>query len=197
MIAAVVLAAGDSARMGRPKALLEWEGGTFLEAVCRRLREAGVWDAAVVLGRDAETVLNGWRRGNERVVVNPRPDEGMISSVRLGLKALDASPAVGAALICLADMPAVRVETIRFLCDEWRRNRGFMLVPRFKGKRGHPLVLDARYWHETSLAPDDQGLHWVTHRHPGTLIDVDVDDPGVVSDADTPEDYGKLVASIK
>jgi len=67
-----------------------------------------------------------------------------------------------------------------------------MVVPRFAGKRGHPLILDHRYFSETLLAPSDLGLHWVTTRHSAEMSDVDVDDPAVVRDIDTPEDYQSI-----
>jgi molybdenum cofactor cytidylyltransferase len=188
VIAAVVLAAGNSERMGRPKALLEVEGETFLGRICRRLREAGVKDIVVALGRDAESVLEGWPRANEKVVVNPRPEDGMISSLKPALKALP--PSAGAALVCLADAPLVAPQTYARLIAEWRRAQGFLVVPRHNGKRGHPLVLDQRFWPQ---APNDLGLHWVTHGNAAWMRDVDVEDPGVVKDFDTPDEYRRLV----
>lgn len=193
MIGAVVLAAGNSERMGRPKALLEVEGETFLGRICRRLREAGVYDVVVALGKDAGQILQGWPRGNEKVVVNPRPEDGQISSLKLALKALPVNPEPGAAMVCLVDAPLVASETYARLGAEWRGAQGHLVVPRFNGKRGHPLVVDQRFWHQVQLAPLDLGLHWVTHRNAEWMRDVDVDDAGVVRDMDTPDDYEKFV----
>ncbi|HRY30020.1 MAG TPA: nucleotidyltransferase family protein [Elusimicrobiota bacterium] len=194
LVGAVILAAGHSERMGRPKALLEWEGDTFLGTIGRRLRRAGVSEVSVVLGRDAETILKGWRRANERVLINRRPEDGQISSLKLALRELAVDPAPEAVLVCLADTPLVRVETYARLISAWAGSQGCLVVPRFNGKRGHPLVLDHRFWHETQLAPLEQGLHWVTHRHPESLRDVDVDDGGVTADIDTPGDYQKALS---
>jgi molybdenum cofactor cytidylyltransferase len=193
VLSAVVLAAGNSERMGRPKALLEIDGETFLARICRRLREAGMSDVVVVLGRDAAEIQSGWNRGNERIVLNHRPQDGQISSLNLALESFLPGLWPDAVFVCLVDSPLVRAETYRRLAAEWRQRQGQMVVPRYQGKRGHPLVLDHRFWHECRLAPLDQGLHWVTHRHRPEMVDVDVDDPGVVRDADTPDDYERLI----
>lgn len=197
MLSAIVLAAGDSSRMGRPKALLEWRGLPFLEHVCLALRRAGVEDRVVVLGRDSREILAAWRPAGEKVAVNLKPEGGQLSSLRVGL--LDASPLAEGFMVCLADQPTVAAETYRKVIDLWSGAKEAIVIPRtFRAsdsrlKRGHPIILPASAKTLCFEAPLDKGLHWVTHHTSMRVADLEVKDPGVIRDFDTPEDYEALV----
>lgn len=210
MIGAVVLAAGDSSRMGRPKAALLWRGLPFIEHVCAALRAAGVHERVVVLGRDAGAVRAAWTPEGERTVLNPRPEEGQLSSLRAGLAALDAG--CEAFLVCLADQPTIEPATYKAVIDRWRAAGDSIIIPRVRRpaallpdpanppapgeplfyKRGHPIIIPAAFRGLCSEGPLDKGLHWVTH-HPSAKVEsLDVADPGIIMDFDTPEDYAAL-----
>lgn len=201
MLSAIVLAAGDSSRMGRPKALLEWRGKPFIEHVCGALRAAGVRDRVVVLGRAAGEILAAWKPGGEKIVVNPRPELGQLSSLRAGLAETDVS--AEGCLVCLADQPTVKAGTYRRIMEFWSLDRGALVIPRVlratdsRLKRGHPIVIPAVHRHLCFEGPLEEGLHWVTHHPSVVTADLDVDDQEIIRDFDTPEDYAALLAPGK
>ena len=183
--------------MGRPKALLQWRGRTFLEHVCDALRRAGVEDRVVVLGKTSHEVLAGWVPVGEKVTVNPKPEHGQLSSLRAGL--LEASETAEAYMVCLADQPTILPDTYKKIIDCWLLNKSTLVIPRTfraadsKLKRGHPIIVPAAHRALCFEGPLEKGLHWVT-AHPAVKItDLEVKDPEIIRDFDTPEDYEALV----
>lgn len=197
MLSAIILAAGESARMGKPKALLQWRGQPFLEHVCDSLRRAGVEDRVVVLGRSSHEILAGWVPAGEKVAVNPHPEHGQLSSLRAGLA--DASEFSEGYMVCLADQPTIDPETYKQLIACWLSNKDSIVIPRvFRAsdsrlKRGHPIILPAACRALCFEGPLEKGLHWVTHHPAAKILDLEVKDPGVILDFDTPEEYEALV----
>jgi CTP:molybdopterin cytidylyltransferase MocA len=188
MIGAVVLAAGRSARMGHPKALLPYGGSTFLGCVLGLLETAGVEAVRIVTGPDdkglraAAPTLPG-----EAWVENPAPDDGMLSSVRLGVCALPAG--TEAFFLWPVDHPLVRAATVSALLSAWRTHRPPVVVPRHRGRRGHPVLFDASTIPEILSAPDDAGARHVVAAHADDRIELEVADAGILADIDTPEAY--------
>ncbi|MFH1620048.1 MAG: nucleotidyltransferase family protein, partial [bacterium] len=158
-------------------------------------RAAGISDITVVLGRHAEAVKMGWKIKGERIVLNPEPEKGQISSLRAGLKRLP--PDADAMFLCLADQPLVSPSTCERLLECWRVNPGNIIIPGYKGKRGHPIILPKQVWELCFSGPDDLGLHWVTHHSSVKVTDMDVNDPGTVRDVDTPEDYERVRDEVR
>jgi len=196
MLSAVILAAGESSRMGRPKALLEWRGLPFIEHVCDALRSAGVEDRVAVLGRAEKEILAAWQPSGEKIAVNPRPEDGQLSSLRAGLEAAD--PSAEGFLVCLADQPTIAPATYRAVIDRWRAEKGSIIIPRtFRAsdsrmKRGHPIIIPSAHRRLCFEGPLDKGLHWVTHHPSVKIADLDLDDAEIIRDFDTPEDYAGL-----
>ncbi|MEW5905519.1 MAG: nucleotidyltransferase family protein [Elusimicrobiota bacterium] len=196
MISAIVLAAGESSRMGRPKALLEWRGLPFIEHVCAALRGAGVEERVVVLGRASAEILSGWTPSGEKTAVNPRPEDGQLSSLRVGLEAAD--PDAEAFMVCLADQPTIAPASYRAVIAAWRERPDRIVIPRtFRAadarmKRGHPIIIPAAHRRLCFEGPLDKGLHWVTHHPSVKIADLDLDDKEIIRDFDTPEDYDGL-----
>jgi len=196
MLSAVILAAGESSRMGRPKALLEWRGLPFIEHVCDALRSAGVEDRVAVLGRAEKEILAAWQPSGEKIAVNPRPEDGQLSSLRAGLEAAD--PSAEAFLVCLADQPTIAPATYRAVIDRCRAEKGSIIIPRtFRAsdsrmKRGHPIIIPSAHRRLCFEGPLDKGLHWVTHHPSVKIADLDLDDAEIIRDFDTPEDYAGL-----
>jgi len=196
MLSAIILAAGGSSRMGRPKALLQWRGQPFLEHVCDALRRAGVEDRVVVLGRDSREILAGWVPAGEKVAVNPNPERGQLSSLRTGLA--EVSEFSEGFMVCLSDQPTVDPETYKKIIACWLSNKESIVIPRvFRAsdsrlKRGHPIIIPAAHKALCFEGPQDKGLHWVTHHPAVKITDLEVKDPGIIRDFDTPEDYGAL-----
>ncbi|MHB0994845.1 MAG: nucleotidyltransferase family protein [Elusimicrobiales bacterium] len=197
MISAIVLAAGGSERMGRPKALLQWRGRPFLEHVCDALRRAGVEDRVVVLGSASKEILAAWTPAGEKVAVNLHPEHGQLSSLRAGLK--DAAGAADGYMVCLADQPTIPVDTYKEIIEFWSNNKASIVIPRtFRAadasmKRGHPIIIPAVHRALFYEAPPEKGLHWVTHHSSVHVADLEVKDPEIIRDFDTPEEYEALV----
>jgi molybdenum cofactor cytidylyltransferase len=196
MLTAIILAAGDSSRMDRPKALLQWKGKPFLEHVCDALRRAGVDDRVVVLGRASHEILASWVPAGEKVTVNANPEHGQLSSLRTGLA--EASESAEGFMVCLADQPTIDPETYKRVIDCWRLNKDSIVIPRtFRAadsrlKRGHPIIIPAANKALCFEGPLDKGLHWVTHHPSVKITDLEVKDPEIIRDFDTPEDYEAL-----
>jgi molybdenum cofactor cytidylyltransferase len=193
MTAAILLAAGESTRMGRPKALLPWRDGTLIEYQVRELRGAGVDDVVVVLGHAAEEV-RPHVPPEARVVVNEAYREGRAPSLRAGAAALadDADPVV----VVNVDQPRPR-ELLRALVAAHRDEGAAITVPAWQGKRGHPIVLSAALLPELREASDEaKGLRGVTSAHEGALLEVDLGSELVRLDINTPEEYERALSAF-
>ena len=199
MIPAIVLAAGASMRMGRPKALLPiGRGGeTFLSRITHTLQEAGIEEIIVVLGSDAEAVradMPPSARG--RLIENSRPDQGQLSSLLVGLRAAD-RPGVRAALVTLVDVPLVSADTIQRVLRAYRERKGALIVrPVREGRHGHPTIFDRAVFHELRQADSAVGARSVVHAHQADLVDVPVPDEGAFIDIDTPDAYARHIGEM-
>ena len=196
MLSAIILAAGESARMGRPKALLQWKNRPFIEHVCSALRAAGVEDRVAVLGRASGEILKAWTPAGEKVAVNLKPENGQLSSLRAGLEYAAAD--CEAFMVCLADQPTVDPETYKKLIAFWAYNKNSIIIPRTlraedpRLKRGHPIIIPAEFRRLCYEGPLEKGLHWVTHHPSVKIADLEVADKEIIRDFDTPEDYRTL-----
>lgn len=197
MIPAVILSAGASSRMGRPKALLDLAGEPFLSRIARTLRLGGVADVVVVTGpHDAE--IRAWidsvadRIGPLRVAYNPVHESGQLTSLLAGLATVD-HPGVLAMLVTLVDLPLVRPATVTALLAAWRATRAPVVRPRFGERHGHPVVFDRVVFDALRHARLDQGARSVVHTLGAAVLDVPTDDEGVCLDVDTPEDYARAI----
>lgn len=195
-IPAIVLAAGLSARMGgRFKPLLPVGGRPMIARAVGCLREAPeVGVVIVVTGHRADAVREA-AGGNGVVFVHNAFYEtgGMVSSAQAGVRALPGG--FDGFLLSLGDQPAVRAGTISRLIGAWRTSAATIAVPAYHGKRGHPVVLSARCAADVLNLNDDQTLKAVVERYKEQTVEVDVEDSGVVTDVDTPEDYERLLKS--
>ncbi|MCX7002267.1 MAG: nucleotidyltransferase family protein [bacterium] len=192
-VCALVLAAGFSTRMGRPKALLDWHGAPFLAQICRTLTAAGMSRIIVVTNatNDKECRLQANPADAGVVwVINPRPEDGMLSSIRCGLGALGGTRAQ--VLLCLVDHPGVQAATYRTLAAH--AAAGTIVVPTHAGRRGHPTVFGADFIDELRHGACPDGARSVVRAHPDALREIVVDDPLVLADIDTPADYAAATA---
>jgi molybdenum cofactor cytidylyltransferase len=198
MIPGVVLAAGESSRMGRPKALLAAasHGESFLDRMTRILHEGGVEEIIVVIGREADVIrreLPAIPR-QLRVVHNPHYAQGQLSSLLAGLDAAD-KPGVRAVLVTPVDLPLLSSGTVRAVLDAYRDSKGKALVvrPEMRGRHGHPVVFDRALFGELRRADPQAGARIVVHAHSADVLNVHVDDEGAFIDIDTPDDYNRYV----
>ena len=188
MISGILLAAGESRRMGSPKALLPYQGQTFLERICTAFFDAGVEELVVVLGAWEDKLRPALpRHPSLRTVVNPHYTQGQLSSLVCGLGAL--SPDSEAAVVNLVDHPLIRTETIAALVASFRTDPLPIIIAAHQGKRGHPVLFSRQVYAELLAAPLDKGAKTVVRKDPARVRHVPLDDPGIVADIDTPQDY--------
>jgi molybdenum cofactor cytidylyltransferase len=185
VIGAVVLAAGGSTRMGRDKAMLRAgpDGATFLEAIRKTLRAAGIGVLRVV-------VAPGRECADRHDVVNPDPAAGMLSSIHCGLRALPGE--LDGVIVWPVDHPLVSTATVVRLIDAFRESGAPVVVPSHLGRRGHPVLFAARVLPELMAADPSLGARSVVHAH-DDRVELPVDDSGVLSDIDTPADFERHV----
>jgi molybdenum cofactor cytidylyltransferase len=191
MISAIVLAAGESRRMGQTKQLLEWRGKTILQGVLNNILGSRVEELILVLGHEADRILKVVDTGGVKVVVNENYREGMIASLRHGLEAL--SEESEAFFIVLADQPGVGPGIFNRMVDEFRRirPRKNILLPTFLGRRGHPALFSVKYRQEAFRLKGDVGFRQVLLEHPEDILTVEIDTDSILQDIDTPDDYRK------
>ena len=184
---AILLAGGESARMGAPKPLLDWGGRTLVEYQVEQLREAGADQVIVVLGHRADEVLPHVHRAGAQAIINELYAGGRASSVRVAAGALPED--VAAIVVLNVDQPRPAWVTSRLL-EEHSRAGAPVTVPTFEGKRGHPIVFDGRLAAELrAVSEATQGMRAVLLAHDGEILEVPFDSPVVVLDMNVPEEY--------
>jgi molybdenum cofactor cytidylyltransferase len=187
MISAILLAAGESRRMGRPKQLLEWQGKPLLLHVLENLIRSSADEIILVLGREAKKIRKSLPEFPIKIVVNPNYQTGMASSLRQGLLAMN--PGSEAFLLCLADQPGIGPDLIRgFRQAEPRRG---IVRPVYRGVPGHPVLIGARYLPEALQLIGDAGARRILINHPEDILEIEVEQEAVLMDMDTPEEYRK------
>jgi molybdenum cofactor cytidylyltransferase len=194
MIWAVVLAAGESKRMGEPKALLPFGEKTMIEEVLDRVTAAKVDGVLVVLGSNWEKIaaqINGYRI---KVSLNPHFRRGMLSSVVWGFQALPAK--VEAGLFVLADQPRIPVWVINRILAAYRTESRGIVIPTFKGERGHPVLIDRKYRDEVNTLDPEVGLRSLVYGHPEDVWEVEVRASAVLRDIDSRADYRREAKRI-
>src|SRR4029077_1174569 len=139
MLAAVILSAGASSRMGRPKALLPYREGTFLEHLIQVTRHPRIGVTRVVLGAGAEVIRTIAKLDPSVVVINPEWERGQLSSVNAGLRSLVGVDADGIVL-CPVDHPLVSARLVSELVERFYENNKAIVVPTYGGRRGHPVI---------------------------------------------------------
>lgn len=184
-VAAIVLAAGASVRMGSPKPLVQWRGRAFVRHVIDALQGAGCDPIVVVEGAHA---LPDDAIAPARRVVHPGWAHGPLSSLQAGLRVLDD----GAVLLATVDRPHVAATTIAALLAAHADDRDAVVQPLFAGRRGHPLVLPASLRAPVLAAAPNDNLRAVLEAAHARRREVAVDDPAVLDNIDSPADLARL-----
>ncbi|HVO93245.1 MAG TPA: nucleotidyltransferase family protein [Terriglobales bacterium] len=193
MIIAVVLAAGESSRMGRPKALLPIDGQTFIERIVAALQQTAVARVVVVLGHNAEEMKRRIEHLPVEIVVNPDYKLGQLSSLQAALRHLQTDATCDAMLVHLVDHPYIDPALVERMIQRFYQARKPIVVPRWRGKRGHPVIFSRALFDELLAAPMDQGAKAVVNAHRGETLEIDSEDEGITLDIDTPELYRQHV----
>lgn len=191
-ITAIILTAGYSSRMGLFKPLLRIGDKTAIECVIRSLADTGVDQITAVVGYKKELLRQLLIDKRVRAVYNSRFDEGMFTSIQTGIKAtLDVH--IKGFLLFLVDCPLVPPEIIMKVIEAHREHPDSFIVPCFKGKKGHPLLIPKQYAKEILDYDGDGGLKAITSKYDDKMIKIEVDDESVVLDMDTKEGYEEIL----
>jgi molybdenum cofactor cytidylyltransferase len=195
VIAAVILAAGASRRMGRPKLTLPWGGGeTIIEHVVGVYRRAGAEPIVIVSAANDPGMTEALAR-LQVVSVHVPPGDQMLASVKAGLSALK-DPEIEATLLSPGDHPMIAEGTVRQLLDSWRAESSPILAPSLEGHRGHPVLVERSLWPAIQSLGEDRTLRDFLRSREDEIRYIVVDDRGVIRDIDTPQDYDQALADI-
>ncbi len=188
IISAIILAAGESKRMGQPKMLLPWGKTTVLGQVISTFQDAAIEDILVITGGAHEQVEQVVRQHHVRSIFNDRFASGeMLSSVQLGLGAQ--SSQTQATLIGLGDQPQVQVGTVRLICERFSQQKSNLILPSFQKRRGHPWLVERSLWQDLLELRAPRSPRDFLNEHANEIDYVEVDTPSILVDLDTPEDY--------
>ncbi len=198
-LAVILLAAGESRRMGTPKLLLPWGEKTVLGQVIDTFA-AGLasilsgWEIVVITGgahEQIEALVAGYRQKYPiRTVINSKYSSGgMLSSLQVGVRSL--GPSVNAALIGLGDQPQARPETIQDICAAWSQSAMPLVIPSHEQRRGHPWLVARPLWQDILSLPADATPRRFLNEHAGEAVYVPADE-SILHDLDTPEEYRRL-----
>jgi len=196
MIAAVVLAAGESSRMGRPKALLPIDGVRFIEKIVSSFQSTKVGKILVVLGHNAEEMRQKIADLPVLIVVNNEYKKGQLSSLVAAIRDIQSrqsSAELDGILVHLVDHPYVNPILVDVMIDRFYESKKLIVVPRYHGRRGHPVIFSRSLFSELQDTPLDQGAKAVFHAHQKDTLEIDTEDEGVTIDIDTPEEYRQFV----
>jgi molybdenum cofactor cytidylyltransferase len=189
-IAAVVLAAGLSRRMGRPKMVLPWGETTVIGQVVTVLATAGVADILVVVGGARQRVESALSGLPARLVYNPRYSEDQMAfSLQAGLSSLAGN--VDAALVALGDQPQIQTHVVQAIVDAYRETRASLVIPSYRMRRGHPWMIARPLWEQVLALRPPETLREVLNAHADQIHYLTVDNDSVLRDLDTPSDYDR------
>jgi len=188
MIGALVLAAGLSRRMGRPKMVLPWGDTTVIGQVVRTLVQADVKEILVVTGGAGDLVVSALLGFPARSIHNPYyNNEEMLSSLQVGLANMPDT--VRGALIVLGDQPQILERIVREVMHLWETHPGQIVMPSYQMRRGHPWVLPRKFWDEVKSMTSPQTMRDFLRLHEQDIVYAVVDTDSIVQDLDTPEQY--------
>ena len=195
MISGIVLAAGRSKRMGGYiKALLPVHGVSFLERIVNSLSSVHVDEILVVLGYRHREIKGAVNLNDARFVINGEWRKGQLSSLRIGVQRL--SPGSGGIIFTPVDHPLVEVSTYEELIDTWRHDEGRIVIPTYRGRKGHPALFPERVFGKILHEELPGGARDIIYQERDRTVFLPVDDPGVVYDIDTPDDYKRLIGAL-
>ncbi|HQZ63476.1 MAG TPA: nucleotidyltransferase family protein [Planctomycetaceae bacterium] len=190
MISAIVLAAGQSVRMGSQKVLLPYGKSTVIEHIVNVLKTGGVDEVVVITGHQSENVAAALSKTAAKIVRNEQYLSGMLSSVRCGVRAASAN--TQAYLVALGDQPSIRASVVATLVAAFAAeptDQGVILMPTFDRRRGHPLLFSRHFREDALHRFDETGLRGLLDAYPERIRDIAADESGILRDMDYPADY--------
>ena len=189
-ISAIILAAGQSKRMGQPKMLLPWGNTTILGKVIETLQQAGIDDILIVTGGARDAVEKIAAQHDARAAHNQDyANSEMLESIQLGLRRQ--KPSAEAALICLGDQPQVEEGNVRSVCNVFRENKSNIVVPSYQMRRGHPWLIAKKLWDEVLQLRAPESMRDFLNENKESIFYAECNSPGILQDIDNPTDYLK------
>lgn len=195
MICAIILAAGESRRMGTPKLLLPFAGTTVIGHVVDQVLRSRVDQTFVVVGHEADHIATELSGRPISIAINSQYREGMFTSVRCGIRALPRQ--CDAIMLLLGDQPRITSGLIDEMTRAFPTAGKIILVPVYQGRRGHPILFSARYREEILTHYDDVGLRGLLLAHSDEILEFPVSFSAATSDMDNPEDYQRELAAFE
>jgi molybdenum cofactor cytidylyltransferase len=186
LLAAVILSAGASSRMGRPKALLPYREGTFLEHLIEVTRHPCIDVTRVVLGAGAEVIRTMAKLDPSFVVLNTDWEDGQLSSICAGLRSLEGIDTDGI-ILCPVDHPLVSARLISDLVERFYEDKKAIVLPTYYSRRGHPVIFSKTLFGELLAAPADMGARSVVWAHAADILEVPTDEEGVILNLNDPD----------
>jgi molybdenum cofactor cytidylyltransferase len=183
----LILAAGESKRMGQAKLLLPYQDSTILENVIENCLSSRADKTVVVLGAYRDKIIPLIEHLPLSTSYNQDYKQGMLSSIQCGLRSLSSD--IQAILIVLSDQPGIPGQIIDRLIENYHRTQKGIILPVYSQKRGHPVLIDLKYREEILNLSSDLGLRALVHAHAEDVLEVSVDCPNILKDIDTPDDY--------
>jgi molybdenum cofactor cytidylyltransferase len=190
MLAAVILSGGASRRMGTPKALLPYRGGTFLEHLIKVTDHPRIGWRRVVLGADTQGIAEGVELPADEVVINQNWEEGQLSSIQVGVRSLPAG--TDGMLLCLIDHPLISRELVGELAERFYASGKAIVLPVYKGRRGHPVIFAARLYEELLSAPLETGARAVVWAHGEEVCEMETKEEGCLLNLNDPDALAKI-----
>ncbi len=183
----IVLAAGESKRMKTQKLLLPFNGKTMIETVIENISGSLVNKIIVVLGSDHEEILKALSHLPVKSCYNENYKQGMLSSVKCGVRALPED--YEAVLIFPGDQPLIPSKVVNLIIEAYRRSDKGILIPTYKNKRGHPILIERKYRNKIEQLDEKEGLRALAYQFADDVLEVETDSPEILMDFDTREEY--------
>jgi molybdenum cofactor cytidylyltransferase len=192
MLAAAILAAGESRRMVQPKALLPYQGRTFVEHLYRATRHPRVGLTRIVLGADADDIRAKLRVEPAVIVLNPDWQSGQLSSLQTAIRSLPAAATEGL-LLCPVDHPLISAALVSELIEKFDRSGKLIVLPTYDGRRGHPVIFRASLYDELLAASPEIGARQVVWKHAAEVAEVPTGEEGVILNLNDPDALRKAL----
>jgi molybdenum cofactor cytidylyltransferase len=188
---AIILAAGESKRMGFQKMLLLFNSKTMIENVIMNVTGSAVDNTLVVLGSGKEDLIELIEKYDVSYCFNDNYKEGMLSSVKCGFKNVPSD--FEAILVFQGDQPLIPPSVVNMMIEAYRSTGKGIVIPVYDKKRGHPLLIDRKYKEEIKTLDSNEGLRSLSYKYSGDVLEVETDIPGILRDFDTYEEYKKEI----
>ncbi|HXZ11848.1 MAG TPA: nucleotidyltransferase family protein [Candidatus Sulfotelmatobacter sp.] len=196
MLAAAILAAGESRRMGEPKALLPYRGTTFLGHLIEVTRHPRVGITRIVLGAGAEAIRAKLQVDPATIVINAEWSKGQLSSIQAAIRSLPPGITEGL-ILCPVDHPLVSAALVSQLIAQFDAARNSIVLPTYQGRRGHPVIFPASMYEELLKASPGVGARQVVWAHAAAVVPVPTEEEGVVMNLNDPESLKLAIEKSK